>query len=350
MAATGVEIAERGVIEDDYYAAGGSIDIDAEVNGDLVVAGGELSLGRRVNGDLIAAGGRIKLRGQVLDDVRVAGGDIDIDALIGDNLAASGGSIKISRDSRIDGNAWLAAGEIEMAGTVTQDLVVRGGDIRLAGIVMGDVELEGGRIEILEGARIDGDLRYLSPEPVSGAASAQIGGDVEYEPGEPKYADRGFGLVFSLTLAVACILLYLLFPGYTRDAVKRVAHQPMHSLALGFAFFLFTPLVSLMLMLIILGLWIGLVLLALYAVALLLGFLVACFFIAEQGARLFKQELGSTGRRLIAVTIVVFVLGLVQTIPLIGGLVMLLLMLIGVGASLIQLRYVYRPDGGFAAA
>ena len=43
----GERVTERGVIDDDYYAAGGSVDIDAEVNGDLVVAGGELKIGHR---------------------------------------------------------------------------------------------------------------------------------------------------------------------------------------------------------------------------------------------------------------------------------------------------------------
>ena len=74
-------------------------------------------------------------------------------------------------------------------------------------------------------------------------------------------------------------------------------------------------------------------------------FLIACFFVAERGAALFRQDIGSRSRRLISVIVAIFVLGLVQTVPLLGGLVLTLLLLLGLGAGLIQLRYVYRPPG-----
>ena len=38
----GETVTKRGNIDDDYYAAGGVVDIDAEVAGDVIVAGGEL--------------------------------------------------------------------------------------------------------------------------------------------------------------------------------------------------------------------------------------------------------------------------------------------------------------------
>ena len=118
--------------------------------------------------------------------------------------------------------------------------------------------------------------------------------------------------------------------------------DPFSSFGLGFLFFLFTPLLSLFLMLIVLGLWIGLSLLALYCLALLSGFLIACFFVADRGARLLRQDISSRGRRLISVIIAIFVLGLIQTIPVLGGLLLLVLLLLGLGAGIVRLRYVYR--------
>ena len=76
-------------IKDDYYAAGGVVDIDAVIDGDVVAAGGELFIGHQINGDLVAAGGRLKIRGRIDDDVRISGGELDIDAVIGDDLAAA---------------------------------------------------------------------------------------------------------------------------------------------------------------------------------------------------------------------------------------------------------------------
>lgn len=338
-------VVERGQINDDFYAVGGVVDIDAVIDGDLVAAGGELVIGHEISGDLIAAGGRIEVGGRVDDDVRISGGEIDIDAKIGDGLAAAGGSIRLSPASRVGGDAWVTGGEIEIAGSIDGDLRLFGGEIRLSGSIAGDVEIDGGEIELLDGANIGGDLNYTSPQRAARADNVAIAGEVNYREGEPQYADRGFGLVFSITLIVTSILFYLLFPHYTIASVGRMRSDPFTSLGLGFVFVVATPIVAMALMLIILGFWIGLSVLALYCVALLCGFLIACFFVGERGAALFRQNLGSRARRLISVIVAIFVLGLVQTIPLLGGLLLLLLMLLGLGAGLIQLRYVYRPPG-----
>ena len=96
-------------------------------------------------------------------------------------------------------------------------------------------------------------------------------------------------------------------------------------------------------MLIVLGFWIGLALLAMYGVALLAGFLLGCFYLGETGAGWLRQPVTTTGRRLISLAVVLFALGLVQAIPLLGGILLLLLLLFGLGAGIVQLRYVYRP-------
>jgi len=339
----GERISERGSIDDDYYAAAGVVDIDADVDGDLIIAGGELLIGHKVAGDVIAAGGSIRIRGIVDDDVRISGGKLDIEARIGDDLVASGGTIELASTTAIAGDAWLVGGDVVIDGTIDGDLKVYGGDIRLAARVLGDVEIEGGEIEILERASIGGNLKYRSPRAADSLTPAQVGGSIDYDSETLQYGDGGFGLVFPITLAIASILFYLLFPHYTVASVGRIGTDPLASLAFGFLFVAITPVLALFLMLIVLGLWIGLSLLALYCVALLAGFLIACFFVAERGARLFKQDISSRARRLISVVIAIFVLGLLQTIPLLGGLLLLILLLLGLGAGLMQLRYVYRP-------
>jgi hypothetical protein len=338
----GERIKQRGVVGDDYYAAGGVVDIDADIDGDVILAGGELLIGHRITGDVIAAGGTLRIRGVIDDDVRVTGGELDIDARIGDDLAASGGSIELAATTVVGGDVWLAGGEVNMAATVNGDLRIIGGEIKLSGTVLGDVDLEAGDIQILESARIEGNLKYRSPKPAATGASVQIGGEIDYESGDSSYGDRGFGLFFSITLVLASILFYLLFPHYTVASMRRITADPFVSLGLGFLFLVGAPMVALFLMLIVLGLWIGLSLLALYCVALLSGLLIACFFVADRGAKLFRQDISSRARRLISVIVAIFVLGLLQTIPLLGGLILFILLLLGLGAGLVQLRYVYR--------
>ena len=338
-------VTKRGTVDDDYYAAGGVVDVDAEVSGDVIVAGGELYIGHRIDGDIMAAGGTVKIRGEVKDDVRISGGDLYIDANIGDDLALAGGSITVSPGSTIGGKAWLAGGDVHMAGTINQDLKITAGNIRLSGTVHGDVELEGGKIQILESAQIDGKLSYKSPEEGNIDSAARITGKVTYEAMEWDYSERGSGILFSLTLMVAGISLFWLFPKFTLSSVQRITADPWKSVGLGLVLFLVTPIVAVILMFLVFGVWIGLTVLALYCVALLLGFLIACFFLGDRGAKIMKTDLNTTGRRIISVTLAIILIGFLSIIPVLGGLLLFILLLLGLGAGVLQLHFTYRQSG-----
>jgi len=342
---TGETVTKRGVINDDYYSAGGTVNIDADVAGDIVVSGGDLFVGHRIQGDLIAAGGSISIRGEILDDVRIAGGEIVVDATIGDDLIAAGGNIRISSGTSTGGNAWLAGGDVFMAGTVNKELSIVAGDIRIVGTVHGDVELQGGEIQILEGTLIKGNLHYKSPNEARIHPAAKIMGTVTYEQMEWDRPHRGYGFFFSLTLLVAGIVLFWLFPGFTTTAAGRIALNPWKSFGVGFVLLVVAPIAAVLLMGIVLGVWVGLSVFALYFVALPVGLLISCFFLGDWGARLLHKDIATTGRRILSITIVIILLGFIQLIPVIGGLFIFVLLLLGLGAGILQLHFVYRQSG-----
>jgi len=338
---TAETVTKRGTVNDDYYAAGGTVNIDADIAGDLVVSGGELFIGHRVQGDVMAAGGSINIGGEILDDVRVAGGEITIDATIGDDLMAAGGEINVSSATSTGGEIWLAGGDVYMAGTVNKGLFIGAGNIRISGTIHGDVALEGGEIQILEGALIEGNLYYKSPDKAKIHPDAKITGQVTYEQMQWDHSHRGYSIFFSLTLVVAGIVLFLIFPGFTMSAVGRVSTDPWRSLGAGFVLLVVTPIVAVMLTSIVLGVWVGLSLLALYFVALLTGLLIGCFFVGDWGARRLHKDVATTARRLLSVTIVIILLGFIQLIPFMGGLLLFALLLLGLGAGILQLYFVY---------
>lgn len=342
---SGETVTRRGTVNDDYYAAGGTVDINAVISGDIVIAGGELFIGHHIKGDVIVAGGSVHIRGDIQDDVRAAGGDITIDANIGDDLIAGGGRINVSAGSTVDGEVWLAGGDVLVAGTVNKDLVIGAGSIRLSGTVHGDVKLEGGEIQILEGAIIDGDLHYKSPGEANIHSDARIAGNVTYEQAEWDHPHRGAGIFFVITMVVASIVLFKLFPGFTMSAVSRISADPLKSLGAGFLALIIVPIVAVLLISIILGVWIGLSIFAFYLVALLLGFLVSCFFVGDWGAKRLNKDVTTTGRRLLSVTITIVVLGLLKLIPVIGGLLIFALLLLGLGAVMLQLKDNYNQSG-----
>ncbi len=345
MPESGETVTRRGTVNDDYYAAGGTVDINALISGDVVVAGGDLFIGQNIKGDAMVVGGSVHIRGEIQDDVRIAGGDISVDANIGDDLIASGGRINISAGSTIGGEAWLAGGDVHVAGTVNKDLLIGAGSIRLSGIVHGDVKLEGGEIQILEGAIINGDLHYRSPSEANIHSAARIAGNVSYEKVEWDHSHRGAGIFFVITMVVASIVLFKLFPGFTMLAVGRISTDPLKSLGAGFLVLFIVPIIAVLLISIVLGVWVGLSIMALYFVALILGLLVSCFFVGDWGARRLHKDVTTTGRRLLSVSIAIFVLGLLKLIPVIGCLLVFALLLLGLGAVILQLKDIYSQSG-----
>lgn len=339
----GESLNKRGDINDDYYAAGGTVDIDATVDGDVTAVGGNMFIGRGIEGDLMAAGGSINIQGMIKDDVRTAGGDIHVDAAIGDDLLASGGTLRVSPDSTIGGNAWLSGGDVNMGGTVSRDLFIGAGQIRISGTVHGNAELNGGDIHIMEGARIDGDLTYSSPRQAIIDPGAQISGKVTFTEAEWEWdhQQQGYGVFFVISMIIASVVLLLIFPRYTLSSTDRVRSDPWKSVGVGFIFLVLTPILAFMLMAVVLGVWIGLAILAVYFVAILLGLLIAFFFVGDWGARLFKRDISTRGRRILSVILAIILLGFVELIPLIGSVLIFVLLLLGVGASMLQLHYTY---------
>lgn len=340
----GEAVTKRGTINDDYYAAGGTVNIDADIVGDLVVSGGEVFIGHRVQGDVMAAGGIINIGGEILDDVRSAGGEITIDANIGDDLFAAGGTIRVTSASSTGGEVWLAGGDVHVAGTVDKDLHIAAGNIRLSGTIRGDVELVGEEIHILEGALIEGDLLYKSPHEAKISPDAKVAGNITYEHKSFAKPHKGYGIFFSITLIVASVVLFLIFPGFTKAAATRISNAPWKSFGVGFTLLFITPIAAALLMMTVLGIWVGLSVLALYFVALIVGLLISFFFLGDWGARRLGQDVTTRGRRLLSVAIVIIIFGLIQYIPVIGGLLVFLLLMLGLGAGSLQLRYAYNQS------
>jgi hypothetical protein len=337
----GETVIKRGTVNDDYYAAGGMVDVDANIVGDITVFGGELFIGKKVQGDVMALGGAINIRGEIQDDIRTMGGDINIDAGIRDDLIAAGGKVRVSSTTSVGGEAWLAGGDVFMAGVANQGLSIKAGNIRLSGTIHGDVNLEGGEIEVLEDTLIKGNLNYKSPSEAKIHSSAKIIGKTTYEYAEWDDHHGTYGVLFSLTMIIAAIVLFKLFPGFTLSSARRISADPWKSLGVGFGLLVITPIIAVLLMGIVLGVWVGLGILAFYFVSLLLAFLIGCFFVGDWGAKMFNKNITTTGHRLVSVSVVIVLLGIIQLIPVLGALLTFALLLLGLGAGMLQLHSVY---------
>jgi hypothetical protein len=333
----GESVVQRGRVQEDLYLAGGNVSVQAQVEGDVSAAGGRVAIEDTVGGDVAAFGGSIDLRATVRDDARLGGGEVDVRGSIGDDLLAAGGHVNIAPEARIGGRAWLAGGTLEISGRVGKGLKAAGGEIVIAGEILGDAELLGETIELRPGAVIHGQLKYRSPHAAKIDPEARVLGAVVQMPLEAPPAARAGqagGRVFMLlSLFVTALALYLLFPRFALASARDVRAAPWQALALGLAVLASGPLVVILLLASVVGLWLGLSLLVLYLVLLLLGYLTGVLFVADAGLqRLGKSGEAGKGWVIAALAATLVLLALLRWVPVLGGLIAFLLLLAGLGA------------------
>lgn len=111
-------------VQDDVFASGGTIDVNAPVDS-LIVAGGTINLNAPVKGDVIAAGGTINVNGDIGGKLVAAGGTINVNSGIGTNAVLAGGTVNIAQGATVGRDAMISGGQVSSAGNIAGNLTVR---------------------------------------------------------------------------------------------------------------------------------------------------------------------------------------------------------------------------------
>lgn len=341
----------------DRFAAGRAVSLDAAIGGDAFAAGGRVTVDAPVGGDAFLAGGQVEVRGPVDKGLYAAGGVVVASGSVRHNARLAGGTVEVTPGARFGGGLSMAGRTLSFAGHTDGYLQMAGRDVTVSGTVGGDAEISAARIEIGPGARIAGKLRYRSDREPLLAAGAEVAGGLERLPGAYRawswrdgahHALRGVGrgLWFSGTFVLG-VLLLLLAPGYLA-ATSRVGRVewPL-CLGVGFSVLIGVPVAAVLLFITLIGIPVGLLALALYAVVLLLGHVVAAVALGDYAlGRWAPARAGAPGWRVLGLLGALVALGLVRYVPLVGGLVAMLVFLAGVGALCLQAA---RPKAPAAA-
>lgn len=341
----GDRVTISGLVEDDLFAAGGQVRIGGAVAGDAAVGAGALDIDGDVEGDALLAGFRVQLDGGVGDDLRAAAGDLTLRGFIIDHAVIAGGNVTLTDESAIGGRTWIAAGTLDLAGQVGDDLTIVAGTANISGQVDGDVEVTARHIRVAPGTVISGALLWRSDNPPEIAEDAEIMGGVvaadEVAAAEPAIhtAGRWGPVALGSAWFIAALALFWLRPALVMRSARVFRSAPGRTLVLGAATLVLTPLGALVLFVTVLGWMLGLLLLAGFAFALLLagvlGLLIVMRLVAERqpvpGGPSSSSAAG--GWRSVAI-LALLTAGAVaaQPVPLLGNVVNGLLLLAGLGA------------------
>ncbi len=289
-------------IEDDVFAAGNMVNINAPVDS-ATIAGGTLNVNAPVKGDIFAAGGQVYLNSDVGGKVVAAGGNINLGGDIGTNLVAAGGQVNILPAVAVAKDALIAGGNVVNAGDINGTLTVSADNFQNTGTA--------GRVDY-------------------------------YRTGEPREEERReawagiglFGLLIALGHLILGLILLRYLPGLFFAVDGEIRRSPVVTTVLGFVLMIAAFIAILIVAITIIGIPIALIALFLLIVALMLTGIFVSFSLGKWIGSKLNLKYGD-----MALFVIGFVvLNILFLIPFVGGLIGLISLSLGFGAILYAAR------------
>ncbi len=328
------------------YATGVSVVLTAPVAGDFSAFGGSIITAAPVAGDELLIAGSISSRAQISGDFRAAGGSVNIEKPVAGDLIAFGFSVYDT--GHAGGSVFVVAANAALLNGASGPVTVYGNTVSLAGDFAGNVTVAtSGHLTLAPGTIIRGKLSYEAPDVATIPASATILGGVTYknasyipDSGASRalaFVSMGvFLLVRILGALILAGLLAGLFPKLAEAVTERAYRERPRSILLtmllGFAAFVVTPVLFLMLALTFVGIGLAFLLLFAYALMALLALMYAGILFGSVLVRRFSGRVTVLWRDGV---LGMLVLSLIVLVPFVGPLIVLFFTLFSAGTLLL---------------
>jgi len=327
------------IVNDDLMVAGNSVLVASRVNGEVAAAGNNVTVSGPVQHDVMAAGQEVAINGPVGDDLRAAGANVTVNAPVTDNATLAGGTVILSPAASVGRNAHILGGSVQVQGRVGHNLTVSANQAQLASTVNGSVQARANRLTLLPGALVRGNLMVEGPNAPEISPQAKVLGNVTYHKTSVEQKGsrllgwlEGWGFQFLALLILGAALFWLARPWADR-VVETMTRQAGLSALTGILGLILIPVVSVLLFITLIGLPLGVTLLALYGAALLLAGVFVAYLI---GGWLLRGGGRSQASPFARFALGALVLSFCTSLPWIGWLVLLIVLILGLGAVVVR--------------
>ncbi len=331
---TSTYIASDQTINDDLYVVGNAIEIDGNVNGDVYAAGQSITIAGTVHGDVFAVGQSVTVTGHVTGSVRAAGSSIHLGKTVIDGSTTTAGQvITIDKEAHIGGGLSVLGATADIRGAVKRGIIGAVSAVSIDGSVGKDVAMSVGTLTLGSHANISGNLAYRSKQTADLVRGSHVDGRTErLAPQAHNSTGAGrasaLGILWSIaSLFLVGVLLIRLAPTALAASAITVAGRPWKALGIGFAALLLTPVALLVIALTVIGLPVAILGLAAYIAAIYLATIPAALALSRV---IYRGQVRVPNQYLLLI-IGLIILSLLGVIPIIGGFVQLVTLILGLG-------------------
>ena len=301
------------------------------IAGNVVVRG-------TVTGDVSALAGDVEITesGEVQGDVSVATGSLRIAGTVGGNVAAGAGNVELAETGSVGGDFSVGTGNLVIAGTIAGNAAVGADQILLqpSAAIAGDLRYDGNLVR-QSGSTVEGAI--ILDENMAGISGPGAWSQRGF--GFPPWADTVYGFFANLVLGA---VLLLVFPSFSRRVADQVIDRPARSGAIGFLALIGVPILLVFVAITIIGIPIALLGFFVYMLAIWVGLVYGEYAV---GHWLLGRG-GDEVNRWTALLLGLLIFTVLGFIPIIGGLLVFVALLVGLGALGSAMRGAYRDRRG----
>jgi hypothetical protein len=326
------------VVQSDLLTSGADVRVAARVEGDVAAAGADVTISGPIDGYILGAGRTVTVEAPIGNDVWAAGERVTLASSVGNNAMIAGQRVHLEPGTTIGHDARLAGAEVRSEGRVAHDLTIGAGRAEIGGEIGGSVHANAGRVTVLPNAVVRGNLVVRSPEPPTISPGAQVAGNVDYRPtdaGRRWFNWPTFWLGLFLSLSILNLAALAVVPAWSGRVAETLRARTLSSMLAGALVLIVAPIVVALLAVTIVGIPLAVVLTAVYASTLVLA---AAFVSYRVGISIF-QRLHRTGTsRWIAMVAGALVVSLGVSLPIVGWIIALVVVMAGAGALALEWR------------
>lgn len=244
-----------------------------------------------------------------------------------------GSAVVVDSSEVICSDVTSFGGTVVVRGKVNGDIVAFGGKVLIAGIVNGDIYLYNGNVTLQNGAQVNGNIHLCNGQWVKADVSQLHGNIYGCSQSIAQFATSDSGGIVRFWLIVtwigAGLLLTSLLPEHVMLVRTTAISKKRRSFVLGLLSMLLAPII----LAVLIALIIAVPLAILVGVGLIAAWVLGTVAIGWQlGEYIVRRVAPHYNTRLIQVIVGLTVLALIESLPVVGWLVSLLVGVVGLGA------------------
>lgn len=315
-----------------YSEASQNVKLADKVIGDSALAGALVDIDGKIDGIGFIAGQTINVNG-VLDYGFVAGQNIKVSGNIDKNVYMAGSNIDFTESANIGRDAKIVGSTVNLSGRFGRNIDMSANKVVINDktIIDGNITVIAEQIEILGNVTIDGTLKYNENAKIDIKDSASIK-NIEKSKVEKKESNFNVkSFILSIVNLIVAILIFALLLPKAIDKTDEVYEGKRFNdyakkFAIGLLFIICIPIVSLILLASSIGTYLGLIIIAIYIMALYIAYGLAGYIFGEL---IFNRALNLNINRFLIIIMGIILIKLLALIPVIGGLIVLITISIG---------------------